>query len=121
MRFVSEPRCPSDRCLKSFRMQGPIPLITLFRELPRESWPAWFAEIIAYKEAVPEHLTDAVYECPYCHLVWIQPSNFDAGFRAMPRGYRRSDPDRLEPVPAGVRIREPEGHMVAEARGKRRR
>jgi hypothetical protein len=55
MKFVSEPRCPSNRCLKSFRNNGPLSLLTL---PPR---PSWLEEIIFYKKANLEHLTDSVY------------------------------------------------------------
>jgi hypothetical protein len=121
MRFVSAPRCPSDQCLRSFARDGPISLLAvLAQSTPRAEWPEWFEEIICYKSSKPEHLVDPVYECPDCHLVWIQPSNFDPGFHAMPRGYHRSNPDRLDPVPPSVHMRDPGGRMVADGRGKRR-
>jgi hypothetical protein len=116
MKFVSEPGCPSNQCRKSFGRDGPLSLLVLYAQpTPR---PEWFKEIIRYKESNPEHLVDAVYECPYCHLVWTQPSNFDPGFRADPKGYHRSDPDRLDPIPLGVQMKDPGGHWVDEGRGK---
>jgi hypothetical protein len=122
MRFVSEPRCPNSQCSRSFARDGPISLLAALAQLtPRPEWPEWFEEIMRYKEAHPEHLVDAVYECPYCSLVWTQPSNFDVGFRATPKGYHRSNPERLDPVRRGVRMKDPGGHMVAEGKGKRRR
>jgi hypothetical protein len=122
MRFVPEPRCPSDRCLKSFGRDGPSSLLVLLAQrTPRREWPGWFEEIIRYKESNPEHLVDEVYECPYCHLVWTQPHSSHPGFRADPKGYRRSDPDRLDPIPPGVEMKGPGGHWVAEGRGKYRR
>jgi hypothetical protein len=120
MKPVSEPRCPSNRCLKSFP-DGPLNLLLEFQLLLRPSWPSWFEEIIRYKESNPAHLVDAVYECPHCHLVWTQPSSkrSDAGFQADPKGYHRRDPDRLDPIPPGVQMKDPSGHMVAEGSGKR--
>src|SRR5216684_5859842 len=95
-----DPTCPSDQCLKSLGRDGPLDLLFLLaQQIPRPEWPEWFEEIIRYKGSNPEHLVDAVYECPHCHLVWTQPPNYDAGFHASPKGYHRSDPDRLDPVP----------------------
>jgi hypothetical protein len=119
MRFASEPRCPSTQCLKSFGREGPIPLLAVLAQpTPR---PEWFEKIVRYKETHSEHLVDAVYECPYCRLVWTQPNNFAPGFRAVRWGFRRENPERLEPIPPSVRMKDPEGHMVAEGKGKRRR
>jgi hypothetical protein len=118
MKFIPKQSCPSNQCLKSLGRDGPIALLAVSAQAtPRQEW---FEELIRFKKAHPEHLTDGIYECPYCHLVWTQPGNFDPGFRAVPRGYHRSDPDRLDPVPSDVRMKDPSGHLVPEGRGKRR-
>src|ERR1035438_9580191 len=119
MRPVSDLRCPSSRCLESFRIAGPISLQGQFQHLPRPSWPKWFEEIICYKESNPDHLVDPVYECPACQVVWTQPSSFDAGFHAVLWGYNRGDTERLEPVPVGVQATDPTVRRVAEAPSKR--
>ena len=123
MKFVSEPRCPSSQCLKPLdrnRAASVVDLVGPYGDLPRSSWPIWFEEIIRYKETNADHLIDKVLECPYCHLVWTQPENFDTGFRAKPKGYHRGNPDRLDPVSPGVQMKDPKGRMVAEGKGKRR-
>src|SRR5580692_6693220 len=43
MKFVSEPKCPSEECSKSFGRDGPLDLLFLVARLvPRPEWPKWF-------------------------------------------------------------------------------
>lgn len=114
MRTISKPRCPNSQCLKSFRD----------RLRPVREWepprPKWFEDLVGEKSGGDAQLPHSVFECPYCHVVWTQPSNFDPGFRAVLRGCDRGNPARLEPVPPDAKAIDPPVKRVAEGRLDRR-
>jgi len=113
MRTIPEERCPSSACQKSYR----DPLRPL--QAQGLSGLAWLDELTQKMLRDPEHLTDQIFECPYCKVVWTQPSNFSVGFRAELRGYNRGNPERLEPVAEDLRAIDPPVRRVAEGRPKR--
>jgi hypothetical protein len=106
VRNVSDPRCPSSVCGRQFR---DAPRSLLDPDVPR---PAWLDSLIAGQG--PEHSTDLAFRCPHCGIVWTQPGSALVGFSAVLRGYDRGDPERLEPVPPGVRAVDPPARRVAE-------
>jgi len=113
MRTIPEARCPSSACLRSYLE----PLRSVFSWGPPR--PAWLEELIQEKKQNPERRTDLIFECPYCKVVWSQPSNFDEGFRAVLKGYDRGNPDQLESVPPNVRAIDPPVRRIADSRPKR--
>jgi len=91
MRTIPDEHCPSSACQKSYR--DPL------RPLQAQESPglAWLDKLIQEKASDGEHLTDQIFECPYCKIVWTQPSNFSVGFRAVLKGYNCGNPERLKP------------------------
>lgn len=107
MMFVPDLRCPNSECLEKFTLGITTSVLR-------------FEQIAEYKRANHDHVTDSVYECPFCHLVWTQSSAVDPGFHAVPQGFHLDDSIHLLPIPDDVHMVEPGGHRVSRGRSKRR-